>query len=64
MMAIDFVTGTACAWSKHNFKSAKMRRGLAKKIGEIAILDFLGNSALMLTEIQQYLKKYGCKDLI
>ena len=25
---------------------------------------FLGNSALMLTAIQQYLKKYGCKDLI
>lgn len=38
MMAIDFVTGTACAWSKHTFKSAKMRRGLAKKIGETAIL--------------------------
>lgn len=25
---------------------------------------YLGNAALMLTAIQQYLKKYGCKDLI
>ncbi len=38
MMAIDFITGTTCAWSKCTFKSSKMRRGLTKKVGEIAIL--------------------------
>ena len=38
LMAIDFVTGLLYAWSTETFKSKKMRSGLTKKVGEIAIL--------------------------
>lgn len=38
MMGIDILTGVLKAWLNHSFKSAKMRSGLGKKIGEIAIL--------------------------
>lgn len=38
LMAIDFITGTLNAWSKGEIKSYKMRQGLTKKAGEIAIL--------------------------
>lgn len=38
MMGIDIVTGLVLAWRDHCFKSSKMRSGLGKKIGEIAIL--------------------------
>ena len=38
LMAIDFVTGLLYAWSTNTFKSKKMRSGLTKKVGEIAIL--------------------------
>ena len=38
MMVIDFLTGTSYAWSTNTFKSKKMRSGLTKKVGEIAIL--------------------------
>lgn len=38
MMAIDFITGLLYAWSTETFKSKKMRSGLTKKVGEIAIL--------------------------
>jgi len=38
MMTIDFLTGTFGAWMMHTFKSQKMRTGLTKKVGEMAIL--------------------------
>lgn len=38
LMAFDIVTGSINAWSKKDFKSAKMRQGLVKKCGEISIL--------------------------
>lgn len=38
LMAIDFLTGLMYAWSTNTFKSKKMRSGLTKKVGEIAIL--------------------------
>ena len=38
LMAIDFFTGLLYAGSTSTFKSQKMRSGLTKKVGEIAIL--------------------------
>lgn len=38
LMGIDIITGTVNAFAKKQFKSKKMRIGLSKKIGEIAIL--------------------------
>lgn len=38
LMGIDTITGTVNAFAKKQFKSKKMRMGLSKKIGEIAIL--------------------------
>ena len=38
LMGIDFLTGLFYAWSTSTFKSKKMRSGLTKKVGEIAIL--------------------------
>ena len=38
LMAIDFATGFLNAWARREVQSAKMRTGLAKKIGEIAAL--------------------------
>lgn len=38
LMVIDFVTGSINAWANNNFQSKKMRSGLNKKVGEIAII--------------------------
>lgn len=38
LMGLDIITGLVKAWSKEEFKSKKMRSGLSKKIGEIAII--------------------------
>ena len=38
LMAIDFATGFLNAWARREVQSAKMRAGLAKKLGEIAAL--------------------------
>lgn len=38
MMGIDIITGLTNAWSKKDFQSAKMRTGLAKKVGELAVI--------------------------
>lgn len=38
MMGLDIVTGLVKAWDLEQFKSKKMRSGLSKKIGELAIL--------------------------
>ena len=38
MMAVDFLSGTFCAWSTSTFQSARMRAGLTKKVGEVSIL--------------------------
>ena len=37
-MLADFLTGTVNAWIKGDIKSSKMREGLGKKFGEIAII--------------------------
>jgi toxin secretion/phage lysis holin len=38
MIGIDFVTGLIYAWASRTFQSSKMRTGLSKKAGELAIL--------------------------
>lgn len=38
LMLIDFVTGFLNAWLQRRVKSYMMRRGLAKKVGEITVL--------------------------
>ena len=38
LMALDFATGFLNAWARKEVQSAKMRSGLAKKLGEIAAL--------------------------
>ena len=38
LMAIDIITGTVNAFAKKQFRSKRMRMGLSKKTGEIAIL--------------------------
>lgn len=38
LMGLDIITGLVKAWSNEEFKSKKMRTGLSKKIGEIAII--------------------------
>jgi len=38
MMGIDVLTGLIKAWIHSNFESSKMRSGLGKKAGEMAIL--------------------------
>lgn len=37
-MAIDVVTGLMGAWVRKDFQSVKMRRGLAKKAGELLVI--------------------------
>lgn len=38
LMAFDILTGFINAWSKREVMSSKLRTGLSKKVGEIAIL--------------------------
>lgn len=38
LMVIDFLTGSINAWANNDFQSKKMRSGLNKKVGEIAII--------------------------
>ena len=38
LMLIDFATGIIYAWASNHLKSFKMREGLSKKAGELAIL--------------------------
>lgn len=38
LMALDIITGLCKAYNTQDFKSKKMRTGLSKKIGEIAII--------------------------
>ena len=38
MMALDVLTGLIGAWVHNNFQSAKMRSGLGKKAGELAVI--------------------------
>lgn len=38
MIGIDFVTGLVYAWASKTFQSSKMRTGLSKKVGELAVL--------------------------
>ena len=38
LMGLDFVTGTVNAWIKGELDSSKMRKGLGKKLGEMAAI--------------------------
>lgn len=38
LMSFDVLTGFLNAWLKHEVKSAKLRAGLSKKVGELSIL--------------------------
>lgn len=38
LIGFDVLTGLINAWASHDFKSAIMRKGLSKKLGEIVII--------------------------
>ena len=38
LIIIDIATGVVIAWRNNDFKSAKMREGLAKKFGELVYI--------------------------
>lgn len=38
LMALDVITGLIKSWKLKSFESSKMRSGLAKKVGELAII--------------------------
>lgn len=38
LMALDILTGIINAWIKNEIDSAKLRKGLAKKMGEISVI--------------------------
>lgn len=38
LMALDILTGLVNAWIKNEIDSAKLRKGLAKKMGEISVI--------------------------
>lgn len=38
LMAIDILAGFICAWAKKRINTAVMRKGLAKKFGEILVI--------------------------
>ena len=38
LMGLDVITGTVNAWIKKEIDSAKLRKGLAKKMGELTVI--------------------------
>lgn len=61
LMGFDVLTGFLNAWIKHEVKSAKLRAGLSKKVGELSILVIgeLFSYALRLpSEVMKFLAVY------
>lgn len=61
LMGFDVLTGFLNAWIRHEVKSAKLRAGLSKKVGELSILVIgeLFSYALRLpSEVMKFLAFY------
>ena len=61
LMGFDVLTGFLNAWLRHEVKSAKLRAGLSKKVGELSILVIgeLFSYALRLpSEVMKFLAFY------
>lgn len=61
LMGFDILTGFINAWIKKEIKSAKLRSGLGKKVGEISILvlgEFFSFALRLPKEIMQFLSLY------
>ena len=52
-MVLDLITGSVNAWKDGNFKSSKMRNGLAKKTAEIALV--LAGGCLLIVGLPNYI---------
>ena len=62
LIIIDILTGIVIAWRNNNFKSAKMREGLAKKFGELVyiLVGILTKYALQTDLILNFTVIYIC----
>lgn len=59
---LDVITGYAYAWINNDIKSAKMRSGLGKKIGELAyvLVGILSKHAFGMNSIMLFITFYIC----
>ena len=61
LMGFDVLTGFLNAWIKHEVKSAKLRAGLSKKVGELSILvigEFFSFALRLPPEVMKFLAFY------
>lgn len=61
LMGFDVLTGFLNAWIKHEVKSAKLRVGLSKKVGELSILvigDLFTYALRLPSEVIKFLAFY------
>ena len=61
LMGFDILTGFVNAWAKREIQSKKLRIGLSKKVGEIAILvigEFISFALRIPPEVMKFLSLY------
>ena len=61
LMGFDILTGFVNAWAKREIQSKKLRTGLSKKVGEIAILvigEFISYALRVPPEVMKFLSFY------
>lgn len=61
LMGFDILTGFVNAWAKREIQSKKLRTGLSKKVGEIAILvigEFISFALRVPPEVMKFLSLY------
>ena len=61
LMGFDILTGFVNAWAKKEIQSNKLRAGLSKKVGEIAILvigEFISYALRVPPEVMKFLSFY------
>ena len=61
LMGFDILTGFVNAWAKREIQSKKLRIGLSKKVGEIAILvigEFISFALRIPQEVMKFLSLY------
>ena len=61
LMGFDVLTGFLNAWLRHEVKSAKLRAGLSKKVGELSILvigEFFSFALRLPPELMKFLASY------
>lgn len=61
LMGIDVGTGFINAWAKHEIQSSKLRSGLGKKVGEIAVLvigEFFSFALKIPPDVMKFLSFY------